>query len=102
MQKLVFLQLHPNEHPADVEMEKQSAHNDGEVARHELVLKNSAVRQLNLLALVGDNDNSATKGDASAEGNVTADSQVVQFEHRGHLLEPEYCGLRNISCVPRP
>ena len=51
------------------------------VSGDDLVLNDCSRRNVNLVALVGDDDDGAFEHDALAEGHVAGDGQMVQFNN---------------------
>lgn len=61
--------------------------NDGQVARNQLVLQHTALRNLDLVTLVSDNDDGTTEGDVPTENNVALHCKVVKLDHFWDRLE---------------
>jgi len=60
---------------------------DVEVSSHQLVLQVCSIGNLNLVALVGDNDASSSETDAFAERDVSRDGKVVELGDVWNRLE---------------
>ena len=61
---------------------------DPEIAGDDLVLDDGARRDVDPVALVGDDDDGAPERDALPEGDVAADGQVVQLDDVRDAAEP--------------
>ena len=66
---------------------KNATYNEVEVTGHQPVLEDTAVGDIDPLALVRDDDDGTTESDVAAEVDVASDSQVVELDDLGDLLE---------------
>jgi len=62
--------------------------NNRYIPADQLVLQDAAVREVDPVALVGDDDDGAAEGDALPEPDVARDGEVVEFEDVRDALEP--------------
>ena len=58
-----------------------------EVTREQPVLEDAAIRDINALTLVCNDDDSPAQGDVTTEVHISSDGQVVKFQNLGDLLE---------------
>ena len=74
---------------------------DPEVARYDLVLEHGARRDVDLLALVGDDDHFAAEGDVPAEGHVAGHGEVVEVHEVGDAAQAlkELANLLDILAI---
>lgn len=63
---------------------------DVEVARDDLVLEDTARGNVNVRASVGNNDNSTLEDNICSESNISSDSQMVQLQDVGRVLEARH------------
>lgn len=61
---------------------------DGQVTRNQLVLQDTALGDLDLVALVGNNDDGTPESNVPAKHDITLDGQVIELDHLGDALEP--------------
>ena len=61
--------------------------NDCEVSGNELVLQHSTIRQFDLVALVGHDDNRAAENNVAAKDDIALNREMVEFDHLRDTLE---------------
>ena len=62
--------------------------NNSQVARNQLVLQNTALGNLDLVALVGNDNHGTAERNVAAKYHITLNCQVVEFDHFRNRLEP--------------
>lgn len=62
--------------------------NNSQVTRNQLVLQHGTLGNLDLVTIVGNNDNGTPKRNVSTENHITLNSQMIQLDHLRNALKP--------------
>jgi hypothetical protein len=73
---------------------------NSKISRHDFVLEDGPWRDVDPLALVGDDDDCALENDSPAERHVAGDGKVIQLDDVGNARKArqKFADLNNKNC----
>ena len=73
---------------------------DSEISRHDLVLQDGSSRDVDPVAVVGDDDDSPPETDTFPEGDIARHGEMIQLQHVGYGAKPDEEILHFLEFLP--